>query len=635
VCAQAERPPWRDFWCGVAFWLQMVLLLVLAFGFGAPAIAKDEVLIGRWRHATGLNVSATAPLLDFSEWDAVDVSEAAWRGVGEGGSGTNSSSGGGGSNSDLEVSEFVWFLALAAGVGAVVSSLFLWVMYRFAGVLIAVCYLTSALVCFVVGATLVVYAPVAGVVALVVGLVILASYFCLRAQIGFASATLRTAARAVHEYWGVLVAAAVSIVVQVGFVPLWSLACAGMLAAIRYHAAPIANDGDRPVPPSHRHGHSGDDDTSYGYRGSPSSEYLVAGVVFMVFSFAWTMQVIRNTLFVTVAGTVGTWWISPDTRDPTMGSVQRALTTSFGSIAFGSLVVAVLRTLRSVARAVSRASSADGNRGMALLACLCMCFLGCLARTIQYFNEYAYVGIALYGRSYLEAARGAYQLFVDRGFLALLEDTIIDNVLGMGCLAAGLLSAAISGSTAFLVIHSAQGANQVAIVASTAAAGFLVGFLMASVVSGVIEGAVKTVFVSFADVPEALNRTHPTAYADLHAHWIELVNSGGFGASRGCCGARSSSSSSSSTTSASSAPAAPPQPGADPATTSRQQQFTRALPVPTSYTRDDDRAIYVAPPVSAAAPDAHRATIAQSNSGYLTHDEMGIVPPPSAAHYDV
>ena len=40
----------------------------------------------------------------------------------------------------------------------------------------------------------------------------------------------------------------------------------------------------------------------------------------------------------------------PEDNNPTCDSLKRACTTSFGSIAFGSLVVAVLHTLRAMIR---------------------------------------------------------------------------------------------------------------------------------------------------------------------------------------------------------------------------------------------------------------------------------------------
>lgn len=48
--------------------------------------------------------------------------------------------------------------------------------------------------------------------------------------------------------------------------------------------------------------------------------------------------------------------------NPTLKSAKRALTTSFGSIAFGSLIIALIQTLRGILSSVRRNAQDNGNR---------------------------------------------------------------------------------------------------------------------------------------------------------------------------------------------------------------------------------------------------------------------------------
>ena len=78
----------------------------------------------------------------------------------------------------------------------------------------------------------------------------------------------------------------------------------------------------------------------------------------LMLSLYWTQQVIKNVVHVTVAGTVGTWWWAPLEADSfcsegVRSSHSRALTYSFGSICFGSLVVAIVQALKSMLEQVS------------------------------------------------------------------------------------------------------------------------------------------------------------------------------------------------------------------------------------------------------------------------------------------
>lgn len=93
----------------------------------------------------------------------------------------------------------------------------------------------------------------------------------------------------------------------------------------------------------------------------------------------------QNTIHVTVAGVVATWWIAPEEANSCCSasifdSLKRSLTTSFGSICFGSLLVAIIQALRALANTAR--SQDDG-----ILLCLAECILACIAGLIEYFNK--------------------------------------------------------------------------------------------------------------------------------------------------------------------------------------------------------------------------------------------------------
>ena len=102
----------------------------------------------------------------------------------------------------------------------------------------------------------------------------------------------------------------------------------------------------------------------------------------MLLSYHWTCQVIKNVVHVTVSGAVGTWWFVPTegtsfcshgVRD----SFVRSITTSFGSICLGSLLVAIVEALRSMVRNMRE----NGEGG--ILLCLAECLLSCLQDMLE------------------------------------------------------------------------------------------------------------------------------------------------------------------------------------------------------------------------------------------------------------
>lgn len=73
-------------------------------------------------------------------------------------------------------------------------------------------------------------------------------------------------------------------------------------------------------------------------------------VFFLLLSFYWTMEVIRNIVHVTTAGTVATYYFQRLSMPPnvTGRAFWRSVTTSFGSICLGSFFVAFIQALRGV-----------------------------------------------------------------------------------------------------------------------------------------------------------------------------------------------------------------------------------------------------------------------------------------------
>lgn len=94
-------------------------------------------------------------------------------------------------------------------------------------------------------------------------------------------------------------------------------------------------------------------------------------------------------MHVTTAGVIGTWWFIPAEASsfwsPALGdSILRATTRSFGSICFGSLLVAIIQALRAVERYTREKDDFQ------FLSCIIQCILGCLEGLLEGINRWAY-----------------------------------------------------------------------------------------------------------------------------------------------------------------------------------------------------------------------------------------------------
>ncbi len=171
------------------------------------------------------------------------------------------------------------------------------------------------------------------------------AYFVWR-RIPFAAANMNTALTGVRSNLGLGVVAYFVLAITFGWMVWWSLTASTMMNA-------------------------------YG-----------SGVTFLFFlSYYWTLQVLQNTMQVTSAGVIGTWWFVPEEASSfcskaVMESFSRATTYSFGSICFGSLLVAIVQALRALHRSLHE------NEDFQILVCIVQCILAMIEGIIEYLNKW-------------------------------------------------------------------------------------------------------------------------------------------------------------------------------------------------------------------------------------------------------
>eukprot|EP01083_Nonionella_stella_P304990 1062246_1 len=225
------------------------------------------------------------------------------------------------------------------------------------------------------------------------------------------------------------------------------------------------------------------------------------GLVFvMVLSYYWSSNVAMNLILVTAAGVAATWFSSPGAPSPTKNSFIRASTTSFGSICFGSFIIAVVQALKFMVNQAR--NNQDGN---AFVLCLVDCLLSCLETVIEYVNTFAFARVAIYGIPYWQAAKETWQLFRARGFDVLANDDLTGWVLGLGALLGGILAAVVGG---FWANRSAKVQDWVVV----GGLSFVIAFFIMFIVFFVIRAFVVTFFVASAEDPEVLRTNHPKIY---------------------------------------------------------------------------------------------------------------------------
>ena len=280
----------------------------------------------------------------------------------------------------------IWSLVLLSTlVSGLLSTLAMTLMSKCAQVLIKLALGFNILVTAIL--TLIALSAGNPSVALLCGISLLVSLYyayVVWSRVAFAASNLVTATTAVQANMGLTILAFVSLLLSM----LWSVWWGVAFVSTNYVLGDCQPDGT--------------------CEGDLNGLYVF---LFLV-SYFWTAQVLKNVVHVTVAGTVGTWWLVPHEAtgccsQAVRDSYYRSMTTSFGSISLGSLLVSIISATREVLYAMREQDNS-------LPLCLADAVLGCLESLMEYFNSWAFVYVGLYNYSFLEGRLDYHATMVAR-----------------------------------------------------------------------------------------------------------------------------------------------------------------------------------------------------------------------------
>lgn len=239
---------------------------------------------------------------------------------------------------------------------------------------------------------------------------------------------------------------------------------------------------------------------------------VIGLIAFITFAMYWISEWLKNTIHVTISGVYGSWYFMPNNfpKGATRGAFKRTVTYSFGSISLGSLVVAIINCLRQLCSIAQQQASQDGNIVGVVLFCCLQCLIGLLDWAVQFINRYAFSHIALYGKSYIAAAKDTWKMIKDRGIDALINECLVGPVFSMGATFIGYACALL----AYLyIVFTEPGYNSTGgFTPVVVAFSFLIGTQIANIFTTPLSSGMDTLFVAMAWDPEVLMREHPDLY---------------------------------------------------------------------------------------------------------------------------
>jgi len=233
---------------------------------------------------------------------------------------------------------------------------------------------------------------------------------------------------------------------------------------------------------------------------------------YQVFAFFWITAFISAVYQHVVAGSVAGWYFSRDVmstrpRETAVSSLLHAVTSSFGSLAFGSLVLAFIQFLNFLLETTKKSNAK--NRALVCIINGLQCLLGCIQGIVQYINKFAYIHVAMHGYSFCKAARECFDLIGRNFFSAVIMDTITGFVLFVG--------KALFTAICAIITIAILDARDRPLTAVTLGLTCAIAFSVLHIVSHVIGVSVDTVFVCYLEDLEMNKGGNLYISPDLHS----------------------------------------------------------------------------------------------------------------------
>ena len=139
----------------------------------------------------------------------------------------------------------------------------------------------------------------------------------------------------------------------------------------------------------------------------------------MLFALLWTMNFISNYGQLVISHAVATWYFTkPENRvadisnSTIVGSMKLAARFHLGTVAFGSLLIALIQFARAVALYIQRNTKKECRDLLwvkIVFCCIncCLCLLECC---MKFISKHAYIQTAIHGTAFCSSARNVFSL---------------------------------------------------------------------------------------------------------------------------------------------------------------------------------------------------------------------------------
>ncbi|KAM7273237.1 hypothetical protein ACFE04_027901 [Oxalis oulophora] len=197
------------------------------------------------------------------------------------------------------------------------------------------------------------------------------------------------------------------------------------------------------------------------------SDFDAVFILFSLLSLSWTMQVIKNVVFVTISRIRYINFASGmDMETPI--ACRETLKYLINNIVIGSMLVPILGVVRGSARIINLVA---GGHDEFLFSCA-NCYLEAASTLITYGNRWGFVHVGVYDKGFVQASKDTWNLFRVGGMEQLIDSDLTGSFCFLSGLAGGALSSVVGGTWALVIRDKKSYATEVSLYA------FVIGYFM-------------------------------------------------------------------------------------------------------------------------------------------------------------
>jgi choline transporter-like protein 2/4/5 len=169
-----------------------------------------------------------------------------------------------------------------------------------------------------------------------------------------------------------------------------------------------------------------------------------------LFGFFWLMEFVTAFGEMVLAGVFAAWYWTRDKNAmacPLGSSFCRAFYHT-GTIAFGSLIIGIIRFVRWVIDYLDKKMKGFDNDVMKCFRKCCMCCLWCLEKFMKFVNRNIYIMTAIKGTNFCKSGKDAFNLLM-RNFARVV---VLNCVVGFVLFIGKLVIMAATGALSYFVL---------------------------------------------------------------------------------------------------------------------------------------------------------------------------------------